>query len=96
MTILIGQITPDEQIQYNISNYQTINKVCSLAKNEEYVIYIMNTKINDFGLILGTDIILDELFITYQIAKVFYKVKDAEYILSASSYYGVKVYSLNE
>jgi hypothetical protein len=96
MTIVIGQITPDEQIQYNISNYQTINKVCSLAKNEEYEIYIMNTKINDFGLILGTDIILDELFITYQITRVFYKVEDAEYILSASSYYGVKVYSLNE
>jgi hypothetical protein len=56
----------------------------------------MNTKINDFGLILGTDIILDELFITYQITRVFYKVEDAEYILSASSYYGVKVYSLNE
>ena len=56
----------------------------------------MNTEINDFGLIKNTEIIIDELFITYKINCVFYKLNDASYLLNACLYYGVTVYSLNE
>lgn len=94
MTLLIGQITPDEQIKYNILDYSKIRNVCNLDKQKTYTIYIMNIKVNDFGLILETDIILDELLITYNIDCIYYKMDDSKYLLNACSYYGVKVYPL--
>lgn len=96
MIIIIGHVTPEELAQYNIEEYQSISKVCGINKNDIYDIYIMNTEINDFGLIKNTEIIIDELFITYKINCVFYKLNDASYLLNACLYYGVTVYSLNE
>lgn len=94
MTILIGQITPNEQTKYHITNYLTIKNICKLDKKDIYTIYIMNTEINEFGLIKGTDIILDELLITYNIKTIYYKLENNEYILNACSYYGVMVCAL--
>ena len=94
MTIIIGQMTPNEQIKYNIPSFISVKNICKLDKNEIYTIYIINVEINDFGLIKGTDIILDELLITYKIEKVYYKLENKEYLFNACSYYGVKAIEL--
>ena len=52
MTILIGQITPDELVKYNISEYVEVNKICHLNRNIEYELYVVNTYINEFGFVL--------------------------------------------
>ena len=96
MTIVIGHVTPEDLNKYEICDYKIISKVCELDKNQHYVIYILNTEISDYGLIKDTEIILDELFITYRINRLFYSLKDPNYLLSACKFFGVKVYSLNE
>ena len=96
MTIVIGHVTPEELAQYKIGDYKIITKVCQLDRKQEYEIYIINTNITDYGLIQDTEIILDELFITYNICKLFYKLNDPTYLLNSSQFYGVTVYSLNE
>ena len=96
MTIVIGNVTPKDVEKYQIVDYKLISKVCELNKDLDYVIYILNTSISDYGLIYNTEILLDELFITYHIQEVYYKLEDYEFLLSTCNYFGITVYSLNE
>ena len=94
MTILIGNISKDEEIKYNLFEYMNVSKICDLDRNNKFDVYIMNTNISDFGLIRNTDIILDYLLITYNICKLFYKLENSNYLINACFYYNVECYEL--
>lgn len=96
MTIVIGHVTPNDTAKYNLVKFIQVTKICSLNKDLEYDIYLLNSSINEFGQISDTEIILDEIFIALKINKFYYNINDDAYLKNASSYYGVTVYSLNE
>lgn len=94
MDLLIGPVTPFVNVLHQ-SEFKTINKLCGLSHEQEYNIFVSNSHITDFGLVVGTEILLDELFIGHRIKRVYCIRKNDNRILkSFCDYYGVPCYAI--
>ncbi len=95
MVLFIGPLTPViKNLQKNISESKVIENVCHLNLSDQYDIYIIDKKINDYGLIEKTDILLDELLLIAKVNKIYCQNVDIEILKKFTDYYGVEVYSL--
>lgn len=91
MKMVIGP-TPHE-FNEMVKDSIKVNKICGLDKTVEYQVYLFECYINEIGLIMGTEILLDELFITYFIKEVYvYNTNDR--VKDYCEYYGVPLYNI--
>ena len=94
MDLLIGPVTPFINVSHE-TEFKTISKLCALPRRQEYNVFISNSHITDFGLIRGTEILLDELFISFNIKRVFcVKENDNRVLKEFCSYYRVTCYEI--
>ena len=92
MKLVIGPGTPDKH-NLNVVDEKYIDKICGLDKTIEYQVYLLDCEINEIGLIIGTEILLDELFITFNIANV-YTNNINNIIKEYCLYYSVPLYEI--
>ena len=93
MMLIIGPNPPKKLILEN-NNYLIVTAICKIDKGLNYDLYLLDKNINDIGLLNETSIILDELFITLKIDKVFYKNVNEDKLLEYCNFYGVPVYEI--
>lgn len=92
MKLVIGPGTPDKH-NLNVKDTKSIDKICGLDKSIEYQVYLLDCEINEIGLIIGTEILLDELFITFNITNV-YTNNINDIIKEYCLYYSVPLYEI--
>ena len=89
MKMVIGP-TPHKFMEL-VKDSIKVDKICGLDKTVEYQVYLFESNVNEIGLIMGTEILLDELFITYLIKEV-YVNNTNDIIKEYCEYYGVPLY----
>ena len=92
MKLVIGPGTPDKH-NLNVEDTKSIDKICGLDKSIEYQVYLLDCEINEIGLIIGTEILLDELFIAFNITNV-YTNNINDIIKEYCLYYSVPLYEI--
>ena len=92
MKMVIGPNTPNRYEEI-IENSLKVNKICGLDKTIDYQVYLFNCNVNEIGLIMGTEILLDELFITFKVKEV-YLYNVCGNVENYCLYYGVPFYIL--
>lgn len=94
MDLLIGPVTPFLNVLHQ-SEFLSITKLCGLPHDQEFKVFVSNAHIKDNGLIIGTEILLDELFIAHKIKGVYCVAKNDNKILKDfCNYYGVTCYEI--